>query len=503
MECLRANAESCKFAATTSFCERKTLKAYKPMKIVQTFWSGGRSPLEHSYGWLHAEYNLMSWTLSCLSLRKHYDRVELYTDRRGYEVLIEKLHLPYTAVHVVYDDDLCLPQHWAYAKIKTYSMQTEPFLHVDGDVYIGNPFCEELLHAPLVVQNEEIGTAYYKSMLDAIRKIPGVKFPDYAYAMLDAPCLPSFNMGVFGGNDLAFIKDYCKEAECFLRANRMNDADSPSSLVDSNVFFEQVLFALYTVAKRRNVSKVISVAVRDNGYASGVFCDVYKLKERSLLHILGGHKQILQICHSVADTLLANHAHYHRNIIGMTSSPAEICIFRNNCSYDDFLNRKRCEWRSIARQDLMAREKQCANSLLALSTSDITRESVLVSLPQNLIIYTIAKGRMEEEEREYIRKRLRCEKNFPLKRIALTPSLLFPWVNEFALIEEDEHIISYLQHRKKPVTIRELQEESICRHKCADNNAGNRIRKYIIEEITLMAQARVLAVQTDSIHSKL
>ena len=55
------------------------------MKIIQTFWSGGRNPLEHSFGWPHAEYNLMSWTLSCLSLREHFDQVELYTDKRGYQ----------------------------------------------------------------------------------------------------------------------------------------------------------------------------------------------------------------------------------------------------------------------------------------------------------------------------------------------------------------------------------------------------------------------------------
>lgn len=54
------------------------------MKIIQTFWSSGRNPLEHSFGWPHAEYNLMSWTLSCLSLREHFDQVELYTDKRGY-----------------------------------------------------------------------------------------------------------------------------------------------------------------------------------------------------------------------------------------------------------------------------------------------------------------------------------------------------------------------------------------------------------------------------------
>lgn len=82
------------------------------MRIIQTFWSGGRDPLQYGYGWRHAEHNLMSWALSCCSLREHYDQVELYTDQRGYDVLIEKLHLPYTAVHVVYDDHLCLPQHW-------------------------------------------------------------------------------------------------------------------------------------------------------------------------------------------------------------------------------------------------------------------------------------------------------------------------------------------------------------------------------------------------------
>lgn len=40
------------------------------MKIVQTFWSGGANPLEKAYGWPLPEYNMMSWVLSCLTLRK-------------------------------------------------------------------------------------------------------------------------------------------------------------------------------------------------------------------------------------------------------------------------------------------------------------------------------------------------------------------------------------------------------------------------------------------------
>ena len=99
-------------------CTILTIKNKRNMRIVQTFWSGAANPLSKTYGWPHAEYNLMSWALSCCYLRRYYDNVVLYTDQRGYEILIERLHLPYTEVHVVYDDNLCLPIHWAYAKIR-------------------------------------------------------------------------------------------------------------------------------------------------------------------------------------------------------------------------------------------------------------------------------------------------------------------------------------------------------------------------------------------------
>ena len=58
------------------------------MRIVQTFWSGGKSLLQDGFGWLHPEYNLKSWALSCLSLREHYDEVALYTDSEGKRILI-------------------------------------------------------------------------------------------------------------------------------------------------------------------------------------------------------------------------------------------------------------------------------------------------------------------------------------------------------------------------------------------------------------------------------
>ena len=138
------------------------------MRIVQTFWTAGQDPLKHSFGWSHPQYNLMSWALSCLSLREHYDDVELYTDSAGYHILIEVLGLPYTKTHVVFDDFKCLPHHWALAKIKTYSMQTEPFIHVDGDIYISKRIPGNIENAMVLVQNQEIGTEFYHNIVSHV-----------------------------------------------------------------------------------------------------------------------------------------------------------------------------------------------------------------------------------------------------------------------------------------------------------------------------------------------
>ena len=40
----------------------------------------GQNPLDCNFGWMRPEYNLMSWTLTCFSLREHNDEVALYSD---------------------------------------------------------------------------------------------------------------------------------------------------------------------------------------------------------------------------------------------------------------------------------------------------------------------------------------------------------------------------------------------------------------------------------------
>ena len=109
------------------------------MKIIQSFWTGDRDALHSSYGWLTPMDHYLSWILSCNQLRKQYDQVCLVTDQQGYEILVEGLSLPYTEVKICLDTlNGYNPNLWALAKIKAYSIQKEPFVHVDGDVFEGH-----------------------------------------------------------------------------------------------------------------------------------------------------------------------------------------------------------------------------------------------------------------------------------------------------------------------------------------------------------------------------
>ena len=446
MECLRVNAESCKFAVTTSLCERKTLKAYKPMKIVQTFWSGGRSPLEHSYGWPHAEYNLMSWTLSCLSLRRHYDRVELYTDRRGYEVLIGKLHLPYTAVHVVYDDDLCLPQHWAYAKVKTYSMQAEPFLHIDGDVYFPKPLPRELLDAPLVAQNREIGTAYYQGMMDRVLSHPEFKLPPFIRETLDNGTMASYNMGIFGGCDLDFIHRYCQEVFSFFETNRMNDPSVEYSNEECNVFFEQIFLAALADREKREVKTLISSSIIDNGYQNKDFANLRQYEERTFFHVLGGMKSRSNNCRQLARVLLRTSKESYLAICHGPRQRRQPVVIADNENSGIF-NYKLHIWNCLVEWDRQDREEVERQALCTAHYRDFilsdSREGFQIEKAKFFSLYEIP-DTWGEADRKLLYARLDCPETYSLKHVGIVPVSHKIGYEEFYLTEDEVDILSLI-----------------------------------------------------------
>ena len=262
------------------------------MKIIQSFWSGNQTDFTNNYGWYNYKYNWLSWILSCHQLVKYHKEVELYTDSFGYDILIRKLQLPYTNVHVVldvlngYHKDL-----WAIAKIKTFQMQDEPFLHVDGDVFVWGSLTDKFKNANLVTQNLEITTDYYNNMWNDI--LPNLNFlplemANYNNNRSNFAC----NMGIIGGNDINFFKEYTKISTAFVD----NNIRSWSSIngFNFNIFFEQILFYEFAKIKNKKIDFLFEEVSEDNSYKG--FGDFQKVPSKTYLHLLGVFKRNATIC---------------------------------------------------------------------------------------------------------------------------------------------------------------------------------------------------------------
>lgn len=216
------------------------------LKIIQSYWS---KPGISRSGWSHPDFHFLSWILSCLKLKAYYPEVELITDERGKKLWIDILKLPYDRVSLRLNDlQDCNERIWTLGKLWSYSIQRQPFLHVDGDVLIWKklPFCDE----PLMAQHRESGFEHNLCFFNLLRE-KGYRFPpEIAW---DDANVNEANAGVLGGNDLPFFARYTGIAFKFLRDNqeRINALSAPNEITAVNTLMEQGFF--FRLAEQRNI----------------------------------------------------------------------------------------------------------------------------------------------------------------------------------------------------------------------------------------------------------
>jgi hypothetical protein len=325
------------------------------MKIVQSFWSGNQKDISNTYGWASNKYNWVSWILSCHQLVKYHDQVELYTDSFGYEMLIEKLQLPYTKVHVVLDElnhyhkDL-----WAVAKIRTFQLQTTPFIHVDGDVFVWESLIDKFNNSNLVTQNLEITTNYYREKWSAI--YPNLKFmptemQNFHHGKSNLAC----NMGIIGGVNLDFFKSFTEKSIDFLDKN--NIEWSNYNALNFNIFFEQVLF--YELANQTNqkIDFLFPDAPKDNEYRG--FGDFYLVPNKTYLHLLGTYKRNPSVCKSMEVYTLKNYPESYSRLTKLINEVNE-----NKIEIDFLTPRKVTDFLEEFLQDLKQNKLNPENYLL-------------------------------------------------------------------------------------------------------------------------------------------
>ncbi len=384
------------------------------MRIVQTLWSCNRSLLEDAFGWMSPEHHLMSWALSCLSLKEHYQDIILYTDSQAADILTNKIGLPYSDVMIAYDQFDCLPRHWALAKIKTYSMQQKPFLHVDGDIYLPRPLPKRIERSRLAAQNREYGTSYYKSMMDRLLACPGIRIPHYLEKGLREESVSSYNMGFFGGTDLDFIRRYCEEVFRFFEENRMNDPACSYSAVNCNVIFEQVFFAVLADNEKRKVATVLRRAMRDEGYTGKEFCDVVHFNRHGFFHLLGGHKLDSGNCRSLEMMLIRKYPETYKRILNLFDKPPMHPVAKihyvnkriESAAYNDFVRQAKASWDKVTSEALTSQEQHAARFCDFLEASPKQRKKMTVNRNPWLRLYTLT-----EEEMQFIGKTNRFSGN--------------------------------------------------------------------------------------------
>ncbi|MGF6849009.1 hypothetical protein QFZ51_004244 [Chitinophaga sp. W3I9] len=285
------------------------------MKIVQSLWSkpGQKAGEWNRCGWPDRKYNYYSWMLSALQFRKFYDEVELVTDKAGYDLLIDKLGLPYTSVKVVLDDlngyheDL-----YALGKVYAYGLQDKPFIHADGDVFIWEPFGDRLAQAPLVCQCKEDGEDYnrwYSGVFIEVAKA----FNSYP-SVLDRTIsrnnrLVAANAGIIGGQHTDFFHAFVREAFAFIDNNIASLSKINIDLF--NTIFEQLLFHAMSEDAGINISYLHPDFVR---FGNDII-DFTGVPERTrFIHTIGVLKKSWFTLDALEFRLRQDHPQYYQKI---------------------------------------------------------------------------------------------------------------------------------------------------------------------------------------------
>lgn len=287
------------------------------MRIIQSLWSKPSNkktninPFDRwRGGWLQPKYYLMSWALSCLQLRKYYDEIELITDKEGEELLIKKLHLPYTKVSVIldelneYHEDL-----WAIGKVYSYKIQEKPFLHVDGDVFIWDRFDSAIEKARFVSQSLDINLDFYypimKEVEEKLTHLPSSIKADRLTSRIIKAC----NAGVFGGTDVSFIQHYAAQAFQFVDINQPHL--NKINIGYFNCIYEQYLS--YCLAKEMNIefSFVLDYAKTDPFNVANFFGIPSKI---NYAHPTNNAKKDEWICRQISNRLKLDYPEWHQRI---------------------------------------------------------------------------------------------------------------------------------------------------------------------------------------------
>lgn len=273
-----------------------------PMNIVQTYWPGQKDfagIVANKAGWLSPMFHYMSWALSCNLLLKYFPSVKLYTTNDGIRFFKDILRLPYEYEEVDFFETIKFPKElWALSKIDVYRRQTEPFFHMDGDVFIRKPI-NSFLGSPLVVQNLEDHFAYNSISIAKAREYK-LLLPEFIARNIESNgTINSVNAGTIGGADIPFFQEYANSAIHFYEMNK--DTLLNNKITNHfNCLIEQIFFYNLALSKGKEVECILPNRITDDYKIISSFEGTEGL---GYVHPVGTYKRNRSVCQQMAGIL--------------------------------------------------------------------------------------------------------------------------------------------------------------------------------------------------------
>ena len=303
------------------------------MKVVQSFWSKPffkeNDDLNARFkgGWLNANFFYYSCMLSCLKFKQNYGEVTLYTDDLGKELLIDKLEIPYSKVHLELNVLQDYPAElWALGKVLTYSLQEKPFIHADTDVFVWDKLPDEFLNTDLFAQNLEFNFPKYNEVLEIVinefKAISKDLFPIYSRTK----DVYAYNAGIIGGTSLDFFKELKNKVFEIIDANL-----DKLHLVDVgvlNMVYEQMLG--FELAKQKNLEMKFLKSEMNEAFTNVMKFHVVPIKE-TYIHTVGYAKKSLEMCEQLKYRLRYEFPEDYNNL-------NKNLIKHNLCSAEDIID---------------------------------------------------------------------------------------------------------------------------------------------------------------------
>ena len=274
------------------------------MKAVFSFWSKpyNRSLHKSCAGFPSEHYFKTAFELAILTAREHFDVIELVTDTEGGELLIDKLGLEFDCVDYALEAIMDMPSNlWCFGKLKAYSVQAEPFVHLDFDLFLLKPLPDWFYTADIVTQSREPFRLphygqYYMSNIEVIG-FTHVNMPAEWAAFGGIPLILQWahNTGLVGGQNWQALAAYgemamkiCRDNLAIIQANCSEFQQS-----EMNVVYEQATLSRYALYHKLEIQTLLKLDTYDDDEINSV----------GLVHLIASTKGNVATCEKMEITL--------------------------------------------------------------------------------------------------------------------------------------------------------------------------------------------------------